>query len=61
MELSQLISVNFNLRKPKSTSPTPLYMVGTMLIVKVRQHKQRYQRKERYYQPFGTAVNSSQS
>ena len=27
MELSQLISVNFNLRKPKSTSPTPLYMV----------------------------------
>lgn len=27
MELSQLISVNFNLRKPKSTTPTPLYMV----------------------------------
>ena len=27
MELNQLISVNFNLRKPKSTSPTPLYMV----------------------------------
>lgn len=27
MEFNQLISVNFNLRKPKSTSPTPLYMV----------------------------------
>ena len=27
MELNQLISVNFNLRKPKSTTPTPLYMV----------------------------------
>lgn len=27
MELNQLISVNFNLRKPKSTNPTPLYMV----------------------------------
>ena len=27
MELSQLISVNFNLRQPKSTTPTPLYMV----------------------------------
>lgn len=27
MELNQLISVNFNLRKPKSSTPTPLYMV----------------------------------
>ena len=27
MATSQLISVNFNLRKPKSTTPTPLYMV----------------------------------
>jgi len=27
MELGQLISVNFNLRQPKSTTPTPLYMV----------------------------------
>ena len=27
MELNRLISVNFNLRKPKSTTPTPLYMV----------------------------------
>nr|WP_315456455.1 hypothetical protein [uncultured Prevotella sp.] len=27
MELSRLISVNFNLRQPKSTTPTPLYMV----------------------------------
>ena len=27
MKLNQLISVNFNLRKPKSTTPTPLYMV----------------------------------
>ena len=27
MELSQLISVNFNLRSPKSKQPTPLYMV----------------------------------
>ena len=27
MELNQLISVNFNLRQPKSTTPTPLYMV----------------------------------
>lgn len=27
MAISQLISVNFNLRKPKSTTPTPLYMV----------------------------------
>lgn len=27
MELNQLISVNFNLHKPKSTTPTPLYMV----------------------------------
>lgn len=27
MEPNQLISVNFNLRKPKSTTPTPLYMV----------------------------------
>ena len=27
MELNQLISVNFNLRKPKSRTPTPLYMV----------------------------------
>ena len=27
MELGQLNSVNFNLRRPKSTTPTPLYMV----------------------------------
>ena len=27
MELNQLISVNFNLRHPKSSTPTPLYMV----------------------------------
>lgn len=27
MAISQLISVNFNLRQPKSTTPTPLYMV----------------------------------
>ena len=27
MELNRLISVNFNLRKPKSSTPTPLYMV----------------------------------
>lgn len=27
MATSRLISVNFNLRKPKSTTPTPLYMV----------------------------------
>lgn len=27
MELNRLISVNFNLRQPKSTTPTPLYMV----------------------------------
>ena len=27
MKLNQLISVNFNLRKPKSSTPTPLYMV----------------------------------
>ena len=27
MEPNQLISVNFNLRKPKSSTPTPLYMV----------------------------------
>lgn len=27
MKLNQLISVNFNLRQPKSTTPTPLYMV----------------------------------
>lgn len=27
MKFNQLISVNFNLRKPKSTTPTPLYMV----------------------------------
>lgn len=27
MERNQLISVNFNLRKPKSRTPTPLYMV----------------------------------
>lgn len=27
MKLNRLISVNFNLRKPKSTTPTPLYMV----------------------------------
>ncbi|WP_455067148.1 tyrosine-type recombinase/integrase [Prevotella melaninogenica] len=27
MAINQLISVNFNLRKPKSTTPTPLYMV----------------------------------
>lgn len=27
MESSQLTSVNFNLRQPKSTTPTPLYMV----------------------------------
>ena len=27
MAISQLISVNFNLRKPKSSTPTPLYMV----------------------------------
>lgn len=27
MELNQLISVNFNLRKPKSSTPTPLYMM----------------------------------
>ena len=27
MATSQLISVNFNLRQPKSTTPTPLYMV----------------------------------
>ena len=27
MELNQLISVNFNLRQPKSTTPIPLYMV----------------------------------
>lgn len=27
MKSNQLISVNFNLRKPKSTTPTPLYMV----------------------------------
>lgn len=27
MATSQLISVNFNLRKPKSSTPTPLYMV----------------------------------
>lgn len=27
MVISQLISVNFNLRKPKSSTPTPLYMV----------------------------------
>lgn len=27
MEFNQLISVNFNLRQPKSTTPTPLYMV----------------------------------
>lgn len=27
MKLNRLISVNFNLRQPKSTTPTPLYMV----------------------------------
>ena len=27
MELNRLISVNFNLRQPKSSTPTPLYMV----------------------------------
>ena len=27
MKLNRLISVNFNLRKPKSSTPTPLYMV----------------------------------
>ncbi|MBF1589488.1 MAG: hypothetical protein HXO25_07730, partial [Prevotella sp.] len=27
MELNRLFSVNFNLRKPKSSTPTPLYMV----------------------------------
>ena len=27
MKLNQLISVNFNLRQPKSSTPTPLYMV----------------------------------